>query len=96
MELNRVAARQRMIMKITVRARPGAKSTYIKKMESPLLGERDGPEFVVAVKEPAKEGRANRAIEKMIAEFFGVPQSRVRIVAGHASRTKVVEIKNEG
>ena len=83
-------------MKIVVRVRPGAKSAYIKRMESLLLGERNGPEFVITVKETAKEGRANRAVEKMIAKFFDVPQSHVRIAAGHASRTKVVEVIKEG
>jgi uncharacterized protein YggU (UPF0235/DUF167 family) len=61
-------------------------------MESPLLGEMKGPEFIIAVTEPAKEGKANHAVEKAIAEFLKVPRSCVHIVAGQTSRTKVVEV----
>jgi len=44
------------------------------------------------VKEPAKEGRANRAIEAALAAYFAMPRSAVRIIAGHTSRNKIVEI----
>ncbi len=79
-------------MRITVRARPGAKSPYVRRLEESLFGGKESREFIVGVKEPAQGGKANRAIEKMLAGFFRVPPSRVRIVAGHTSRVKVVEI----
>lgn len=53
----------------------------------------DKLQFVVAVKERPTGGQANRAIERAIAEYFHVAPSRVRIVAGHASREKIVEIE---
>lgn len=52
----------------------------------------DEAHFVVAVKEPPVEGRANAAIIRALAEHFGVATSCVRIVSGHTSRQKVVEI----
>ena len=70
-------------MKISVKAKPSAKGALVREVNGGLH---------VAVKEPATEGRANRAIEKAIAKHFGVPPSRVRIIAGHTSRTKVVEV----
>jgi len=48
--------------------------------------------FTVSVKEPAVGGKANRAIERALAEHFDVAPSRVRIVAGHVARDKVVEV----
>ena len=48
--------------------------------------------FVVAVAARATEGKANRAIEKALAEYFDVPTSRVRIISGQTAKEKVVEI----
>lgn len=78
-------------MKILVKAKPGAKTPRV--TETTDLFAKDGQRrFTVAVREPATEGRANRAIERALAEHFGVPPSRVAIVKGHASREKVVEV----
>ena len=41
---------------------------------------------------PATEGRANDALVELLAVAFGVPRSAVRIVRGHRSRRKLVEI----
>ncbi|MEK7542992.1 MAG: DUF167 domain-containing protein [Patescibacteria group bacterium] len=49
-------------------------------------------EFVICVKEPAKEGRANIAIRKVLANYFGVAPSRVRLVSGATSKHKVFEV----
>lgn len=48
--------------------------------------------FIAKVNEPPEEGRANRAVMKLLAEHFGVPQSQVRILSGFKSKNKVVEI----
>jgi len=52
--------------------------------------EDDG--FLVKVKEPPKEGKANKAVIKLLAEYFGVSQGSIRIVRGFRSRTKVIEV----
>jgi len=79
-------------MKIFVRAKPGVKKAYVK--ETADLFEKNGERrFVVAVAERAIEGKANRAIEKALAEHFSVAPSRVKIVAGQTAKEKVVEIK---
>ncbi|HTT64943.1 MAG TPA: DUF167 domain-containing protein, partial [Bryobacteraceae bacterium] len=41
---------------------------------------------------PPVEGKANEACIRFFAGLAGVPQSRVRIVLGLSSRTKVVEV----
>ena len=78
-------------MKIAVRAKPGVKKEYIEEVTG-LFGNKDERRFVVAVRERATEGRANRAIEKAIAEYFKVPSSRVTIIAGHTAKEKIVEV----
>ena len=51
--------------------------------------------FRVAVTAPPHEGLANRAVVELLAEYFQVPRSRVRIVRGQAGRHKIVEISAE-
>jgi uncharacterized protein (TIGR00251 family) len=53
---------------------------------------REGGGFVVRVKEPAREGRANRAVIKLLAGHFGVSQRQVVISSGFGSRNKVIEV----
>jgi uncharacterized protein (TIGR00251 family) len=73
-------------MKIQVRVKPGSKTEE--------LG-REGDSFIVKVKEPAREGKANQAVIKLLAEHFGVPKSQVRILSGFKSRNKVIEVAEE-
>ena len=70
-------------MKIQVKVKPGSKSEGIS---------REGEGFVVRVKEPPREGRANQAAIRLVAAYFGVPQSQVRVLSGHRSRSKVIEV----
>ncbi len=78
-------------MKIFVRAKPGVKKAYVK--ETTDLFEKKGERhFVVAVAERATDGKANRAIERSLAEYFDVPASRVRIISGQTAKGKIVEI----
>ena len=48
--------------------------------------------FLVAVKEPPVGGKANAGVIKALARYFKIPQARVRIVSGHKSKQKIVEI----
>ena len=49
----------------------------------------DGDPIVVKVREPAERNRANVATIKLLAKHFN---AKVRIVSGHSSRRKVVEL----
>lgn len=51
-----------------------------------------GPALVVAVQEPAVDGRATRAVLAAVAEALGVPRSRVLLRTGERSRDKVLTI----
>lgn len=71
-------------MRIIVHAKPNAKMGRVEEV---------GPqEFIVAVKEPPREGKANAAIIRALAEHFGVPPSRVRLVSGFTSRQKMFDV----
>jgi uncharacterized protein YggU (UPF0235/DUF167 family) len=48
----------------------------------------------VAVSEPAIDGRASTAVCRAVAKALGISLSKVSIVMGHTSRTKVVEIND--
>ncbi len=52
----------------------------------------DGEVLRVRVAAPPAEGRANEAMVRLVAKALGVPPSRVTLVAGAQSRTKVVEV----
>jgi uncharacterized protein (TIGR00251 family) len=73
-------------MKIQVKVKPRSKTEELS---------REGDSFIVKVKEPPKEGKANQAVIKLLAEHFGVPQSQVRILSGFKSKNKVVEVAKE-
>jgi uncharacterized protein (TIGR00251 family) len=70
-------------MKIRVRVTPNSKVEEVVK---------EGDTFLVRVKEPAKEGKANRAVIKLLAGYFGVPQRQIVISSGFNSRNKVIDI----
>jgi len=51
-----------------------------------------GETLKVRVRAPAERGKANAAVEKILAKSLGVPIDCVRVVAGMTSPRKVVEI----
>jgi uncharacterized protein (TIGR00251 family) len=80
-------------MKLLVFAKPGAKQASVKKMQDMIPG-FDGC-FSAAVKEPAEDGRANRAVERALAEHFQVSVSSVKIISGKTTRKKIVVIAED-
>jgi len=70
-------------VKVRVRVIPNSKTEEVVKGD-------DG--FLVRVKEPPKEGKANKAVIKLLADHFEVPQRQVVISSGFGSRNKVIEI----
>jgi uncharacterized protein (TIGR00251 family) len=71
--------------RLTVKVHPRAK-------RSALTG-RLGDAWKLALAAPPVDGKANDECVRFLAEFAGVPRSRVRIVTGLTSRLKVVEIE---
>lgn len=50
--------------------------------------------YIIYTKAPAIEGRANAAAIKLLAKYFGVVQSGVKLVLGATSKYKVFDIDN--
>jgi uncharacterized protein YggU (UPF0235/DUF167 family) len=48
--------------------------------------------FHIYVKQPAKQNLANKRIREILAQFYTVPISSVRMVAGHHKPLKICEI----
>jgi uncharacterized protein len=71
--------------RLTVKVHPRAK-------RSGLAG-RYGDAWKLDLAAPPVDGKANDECVRFFAEWAGVPRSRVRIVTGATSRTKVVEIE---
>ena len=84
-------------MKIFVKVKTGARED---KVIPPLLrlslqlgAEASKEWYTVSVKEPPIDGRANDAILHLLAEYFEVPRSSVRLISGATSKKKTFEIK---
>ena len=72
-------------MKITVKVKPNAKECKVEE-----IGEN---QFLVRVKAPPKENKANQEVIETLAGYFEVPKSRILILTGLKSRQKIVKIE---
>jgi hypothetical protein len=72
-------------MKITVRVKPGSK-------KGPLVQTSLDGELLVYVREPAVDGKANKAVIELLAKYYETPKSSIEIIRGHAARTKLIQI----
>src|SRR5712671_2544560 len=70
---------------LAVRVQPRASKTEIS-------GVLDGA-LKVRLQAPALEDRANEALSEFLAQLLKTPKSAVRILSGHRSRSKRVEIR---
>jgi uncharacterized protein YggU (UPF0235/DUF167 family) len=57
---------------------------------------RHGEAWKVRVAEAPERGRANDAVLDLVAEALSLPLRDVSLVAGHASRDKIVEVDGIG
>lgn len=85
-------------MRIIVKAKPNSKIEMMERIGQPSLDLGDVRpkivEYKVSIKEPPVGGRANEAIVKVLAKYFDVAPSLVRLVSGASSKRKVFEITN--
>jgi len=72
-------------VRLAVRVQPGAK-------QAGLAGRADDGTLKVRVTAPPEGGRANRAVEELIADTLGVARRQVTVVRGTTARTKWIEI----
>jgi len=71
---------------LEVRVQPRART-------SGLVGWMADGTLKLKVSEPAEDGRANRAVEALLANVLGVRTSAVRVTRGLSSRGKTVEVE---
>jgi uncharacterized protein (TIGR00251 family) len=71
-------------LRLTVKVKPSAKKEGVSVNANGMLK--------VAVAAPPEKGKANERLTELLAEHFGVAKSRIKIVSGHTSRSKVVEV----
>jgi uncharacterized protein len=72
--------------RITVTVSPGSARTE-------LVG-RHGEGWKARIAAPPERGRANAELVELLANALAVPRSSVRVVAGLAAKTKVVEVED--
>lgn len=72
-------------MKIDVKVIPAAKRSLIKK---------EGDAWKVYLNAPAVDGKANKALIALLAEYFKVRKSRIEITKGLKLRHKTISIKD--
>ena len=71
-------------MRITVLVKAGRKERKIERLTD--------NSFSVWVKEKPQGGKANHAVREALAEYLNIPKSRVTLVSGETSRTKIFDI----
>ena len=79
---------QGMMVYLNVRVQPGARRDEIVVFQ--------GDEVRVRVTAPPVEGKANEAVERLLAAALGLRRGRVTVVRGAASRHKRVAIEGIG
>jgi uncharacterized protein (TIGR00251 family) len=73
-----------MARKLWVTVKPLAKKESI--------AQRSDSDYVVSLRAPAREGKANGRLVELLADHFHTAKTHVRIIRGHSSRKKLIEI----
>lgn len=71
-------------MNIDVKVIPGAKKNAVR---------REGDGWKIYLSAPAVEGKANKALVVLLADYFRVRKSQIEITKGLKSRHKTISIK---
>ena len=74
--------------RISVRLQPRASRPAV-------VGFREDGVLLVRVSEPPLDGRANRALCRLVAARLGIAPSKVTVVRGQTGRDKVLEIEGD-
>ena len=72
-------------MRIYARVTPRAGKNEITKISD--------AEYKVKVAAPPEKGKANEAVINLLADYFNVPKSLIKIIGGKTARTKIIDIE---
>lgn len=82
--VNKALSGGKTASKIWVTVKPRAKKEEDSKTD-------DG-EYIASVHAPPQQGKANKALIELLANYFSVPQSSVRIDQGQTGRKELIEV----
>lgn len=71
-------------MYIKVQALPGARKEIIRKEAENF--------YIISVRESAERNLVNLRIKSIVADIYQVPESKVKLITGHHSRSKIFAI----
>ncbi len=71
-------------MQVSVKVAAGAKKEVVEALPN--------NRFKISVKAKPEQGAANARVIELVAKHFNVPQKKVRIIKGHKTPTKILEI----
>lgn len=78
-----------MTHRLTVRVQPGASADRV---EDWMTDDAGRTYLKVRVRAIAEGGKANKAVEQVIAKWLGLPKSAVKVVTGAKTRLKGLQI----
>ena len=73
-----------MAARIWVTVKPRAKTEEVRKT--------DEGQYLASVHASPQKGKANEALIELLANYFSVPKSSVRIIRGQTGRKKLIEV----
>lgn len=79
-----------MKKRISIKVTP--KSSKNKVIPDIMPDEKGNEFFKVFITAQPENNRANRALIKLLAEYFDVSQSKINIVSGLTSKSKIIDI----
>jgi uncharacterized protein YggU (UPF0235/DUF167 family) len=74
-----------MVVYLKVKVKAGARRT--------AFSVKSADTFLINVKEPAENGRANQAVLKRLAEHLAVPATQLWIIKGAHSPSKIIAVR---
>jgi uncharacterized protein YggU (UPF0235/DUF167 family) len=83
-------------MRILVKVKASAKKEMVERAGEPAMNTRNNKIlmdfYIVWVKEPAVDGKANDAVIRALADHLQISTSRIKMKSGRDSRQKVLEV----
>ena len=71
-------------MNVYIKVKPKAREEKVVRIDENHL--------IVHTKEVPEKGRANEGVIRLLSKYFDVPQSKIIILSGKSSRSKVIHI----
>lgn len=71
-------------MKISVKVKPNSKNESVKEVSK--------NNYIISVNSPPEDGKANKAVVKILAKYLNIKQWQIEIISGHTSKQKLINI----